>query len=134
MNCYLHDVEQPTASGTQLNRVESISAVARRRAVACVVQDDDDASGILEHNLPTISFQSTKSDDCILMMHDKRAAVGLEHGNNGLASGDHQHQGNVCELPLFCKALDDSWSHLDEGESTTSRRVLEKSESSSAMP
>jgi Leucine-rich repeat (LRR) protein len=134
MNRYLDDVEQPTATGTQLNRVESISAVARRRAVACVVQDDDDASGILEHNLPMISFQSTQSDDCILMMNDKLAAVGLDPCNNGLGSGDYQRPGNVCELPLFCEALDDSCSQLDEGESTTTRRKLEKSKSPSPMP
>jgi hypothetical protein len=132
MNRYLHDVEQPTASRTHLNRVESISAVARRHAVACVVQDDDDESGILEHTLPTMSFPSNASDKCNLMMQDKRAITGLEHDNDGLESGAHQHLSNACKSSLFCKVLENPWS-LHEIESTTSRRALETSESASAM-
>lgn len=124
MNRYRHDIEQPTASGTQLNRVESISAMARRHAVACVVQDNDDESGILEHNLPTISFQSNGTDDCTLMMHDKRAIIGLEHDNGCLPSG---------EYPRLPNALDNTLS-LHKVESTIARQALVTPEPASSMP
>lgn len=78
MNSNLDGAEHNTAPCRQLNREESIAEAARRDALSYVLDDDDDASGILEHHLPMASFRATDLDKGAHFVDEKRAAAGLD--------------------------------------------------------
>jgi Leucine-rich repeat (LRR) protein len=138
MNCYL-DMEQPTSSA--LNREESISDTARRRAVSMVLSDEDDSSGIFENKVPLrASVASLRSIDS----HDGKL-VGRK--SKSLGSG-HDHTVTLTTVTSFEeKLLRDvhlavgievmeggaAQDHLKESEVSVTKKDLELVESPPAF-